>query len=390
MSSVSVSNARGSSEDGSPSTPNSPLSSTSITFPSPLNPTVLLASVQKGESWLSRNARAFVSEAETGLSWKDNFLEALLLEVTGNWNLVDLRIPSDKWNYFAGRACALTTDPYPDDIDTQCMLGTIIKSTDAKAHALMDEIMANPTVDGIVPTYFGSSRLRICPEVATNVCCMFYTYGRGHEVQPSFDYVLETLQDRAWHLSRYYPQPEPLFWYVFRLCKTTKHELDSTITDPDLNADVPTLPFLLNLDNLEDLNDKKPNATTTTPPPVSKANITNNQNIHALRTFLLPAVTERIGRDALDNPICLAIRLLICQHYGIPNEADVEALLALQDQKDGKWDQGWFFAFGESKIRIQNKGLTTGMAVQALKRCLSRSWRRDRGGTEGRKGSGEG
>lgn len=354
MSPAPVSNATGSNENGSPSTPNSPLSSKPATFPSPLNPTVLLASAQKGQSWLSRNAHAFVSETETGLAWKDNYLEALLLEVTGNWNLVDLRIPAGKWNYFGGKPCALTTDPYPDDIDTQCLLGTIMKSTDAKAYALMNEILTNPTVDGVVPMYFGSSRIRICPEIAVNVCCMFYTYGRGHEVQPSFDYVLKTLQDRTWHLSRYYPQPEPLFWYVSRLCKTTERESDSITTDPGLDASVSTL--YLNLDSSDKTNAVPPVFDTAT-------------NIRALLSFLLPAVTKRIGRDAMDNPACLAIRLLICEHYGIPNEADMEALLALQGE-DGKWNQGWFFAFGESKVRIQNVGLTTGMAVEAVKGYL--------------------
>lgn len=354
MSFASMSNSTGSSENESPSTPKSPLSSKSANFPSPLNPTVLLASAQKGQSWLSRNAHTFVSEAETGIAWKDNFLEALLLEVTGNWNLVDLRIPAGKWNYFRGKPCTLTTDPYPDDIDTQCILGTIMKSTDTKAHALMDEIRTNPTVDGVVPVYFGSSRIRICPEVSANVCCMFYTYGRGHEVQPSFDYVLKTLQDRTWHLSRYYPQPEPLFWYVFRLCGTTERQSDSVTTGPDLDAGVSTLD--LELDSSNKKNDVPADFDAST-------------NIRALLSFLLPAVAQRIGRDALDNPVCLAIRLLICEHYGIPNEADMEALLRLQDD-DGKWNQGWIYAFGRSKIRIQNVGLTTGMAVEAVKRFL--------------------
>jgi len=126
---------------------------------------VALKVAQQGSRYLLEHARTFLSESETGVTWKDNFLEALLLEVTANWNLVDLRIPAGKWNYFGGEPCKLTTNPYPDDIDTQSLLATIIKPVDTIAHALMDEMLANETVDGIVPV-----RLTISYFMSTFFC----------------------------------------------------------------------------------------------------------------------------------------------------------------------------------------------------------------------------
>jgi hypothetical protein len=149
------------------------------------------------------------------------------------------------------------------------------------------------------------------------VCCFFYTFGRGDKVRPSLDYVSRTLANRAWDISRYYPNPEPLFWYSLRLIKA------------DLDA----------------------------------------PELQSLAIVLRQAVTERIGKAALENPIVLAIRLLICKYFNVPNKADLEALLQLQSE-DGTWDGGWFFSFGKSQIRIQNKGLTAGMAVEAIRGAL--------------------
>jgi len=159
--------------------------------------------------------------------------------------------------------------------------------------------------------------MRICPEVSADICCFFYMYGRGAEVQPSFDYVFRTLTNRDWHISRYYAIPEPLFWFSLRLYKAA--------------------------------------------PQTSE--------LRHLASILKTVVTERIGRDALDNPAALAIRLLICQEFGIINEEDLVRLLQLQDV-DGSWNGGWFFAFGKSKIRVHHRGLTTGMAVEAIKGAL--------------------
>jgi hypothetical protein len=178
----------------------------------------------------------------------------------------------------------------------------------------MDEMLAYETVDGIIPTYYDYSRVRICPGVSANVCTLFYTYGRGHEVQRSLAYVHDTVAKAAWGNFHYYVHPEPLFWYCFRLIKVDRHA-------PELQA---------------------------------------------LAGVLKEAVIERVGKTAMQNPVCLAMRLLICQYFGVANDLDLEALLQLQGS-DGCWDGGWIFCFGKTKIQIQHKGFTTAMAVEAIK-----------------------
>jgi hypothetical protein len=45
----------------------------------------------------------------------------------------------------------VTADPYPDDVDTQCIANTVMKPQDATAHALLDEILEKAvSEDGIV------------------------------------------------------------------------------------------------------------------------------------------------------------------------------------------------------------------------------------------------
>lgn len=118
-----------------------------------LEPVSALKSAEQGHRYLLENARQFVSDCENGESWKDNFVDAMLLEVTGNWNLVSLPIPAagKKWNYFGGKSSSLTTDPYPEDIDTNALLPTIIKPQDSAARELMNEMLEYETAEGIIP-----------------------------------------------------------------------------------------------------------------------------------------------------------------------------------------------------------------------------------------------
>ena len=42
-------------------------------------------SLSRGQQWLDRNSPSFVAETQTGQTFKDNFVELLMLEATGNW-----------------------------------------------------------------------------------------------------------------------------------------------------------------------------------------------------------------------------------------------------------------------------------------------------------------
>lgn len=39
----------------------------------------------KGEEWLETNKKTFLSETETGVLFKDNFADLLLLELSNRW-----------------------------------------------------------------------------------------------------------------------------------------------------------------------------------------------------------------------------------------------------------------------------------------------------------------
>ncbi|KAI1845376.1 hypothetical protein JX266_008471 [Neoarthrinium moseri] len=253
--------------------------------------------------------------------FRDNFAELLMLEATGNWGLVDLRIPPGKWNYFGGKA-VVTADPYPEDIDTQSIANTVMRPVDATAHAVLDEILASENEEGLIPLYFQKDRPRVCVEVCANACTFFYTYGRGHEVRKTFEFVLATLRNRDFGPNRYYFTPEPLMYYCCRL-----------------------------------------------------AHSANTPELLEMRDVLRGAVEDRIGSkttigDEEDNAACLAIRLLICQRLGTPNPVDLKALLELQEE-DGSFGIGWYYGFGKSQAKIGHRGLTAALSVKAIKGAVS-------------------
>lgn len=41
--------------------------------------------IARGQQWLDQNKRTWESKTENGYSFKDNFAELLMLEVTGRW-----------------------------------------------------------------------------------------------------------------------------------------------------------------------------------------------------------------------------------------------------------------------------------------------------------------
>jgi hypothetical protein len=41
--------------------------------------------IYKSEQWLETNKKTFLSETDTGVSFKDNFADLLLLELSSRW-----------------------------------------------------------------------------------------------------------------------------------------------------------------------------------------------------------------------------------------------------------------------------------------------------------------
>lgn len=58
-------------------------------FPSTKSIMLQLANIDevlhKGEEWLEINKKTFFSETDTGVSFKDNFADLLLLELSNRW-----------------------------------------------------------------------------------------------------------------------------------------------------------------------------------------------------------------------------------------------------------------------------------------------------------------
>ena len=86
--------------------------------------------------------------------------------------------------------------------------------------------------------------------------------------------------------------------------------------------------------------------------------------LEKMKELLITRVLERIGTEK-DNAICLAIRLLICHHFNIPNHEDLPALLQTQEE-DGSYGVGWYYAFGRSNVKIGHRGFTCTLAAEAI------------------------
>lgn len=165
---------------------------------------------------------------------------------------------------------------------------------------------------GHFQTYFDHRRPRFDPVVCVNALSLFYTYGRGHELQRTLEWVQEVLLNRAYlEGTRYYESAECFLYFVSRLLASTG--------DPDLHV--------------------------------------------MLKPLLRDRVQERIGADG--DALALAMRILACDFVGVRNEIDLRALLPLQCE-DGGWEIGYIYKYGSSGIRIGNRGLATALAIKAI------------------------
>lgn len=206
------------------------------------------------------------------------------------------------------------------------MAFSILRPTDSRAKELIDEILACKNSDGIVQVHLDPNRPRMAPEVSANILSLFYSYGRGHEVQESVKYLEKALALDEYEESRYYFLPEPLFFYTWRLlCIASGSTALETVDEQHLPKELRTL-----------------------------------------REHLVRRVKARIGA-ARDNGLCPAVRLLICQSLGIGNEEDVQVLLDRQ-QDDGCFGKAWYVRYGSNGIRISHEAFACVIAVVALRR----------------------
>ena len=77
-------------------------------------------------------------------------------------------------------------------------------------------------------------------------------------------------------------------------------------------------------------------------------------------------VSERFGEPG--DALALSVRIHDALSVGLINDSrDYERLLTMQEE-DGLWPTGWIYKYGASGILVGNKGLTTAMAVTAIRK----------------------
>jgi hypothetical protein len=162
--------------------------------------------------------------------------------------------------------------------------------------------------------YFDERKPRTDAVVSSNVLTCFYRYNRGKELAATLQYVCGVLSKRSYlQGTRYYTSADCCLGFFGRL-------LEAAPSDPELQA--------------------------------------------TIRPLLEECVRERVGKygSALD----LAMRIILCDALGVDSGNDLQTLLGLQ-LPDGSWEAGWMYQYGSTGVRIGNKGLTTALALKAIK-----------------------
>lgn len=67
------------------------------------------------------------------------------------------------------------------------------------------------------------------------------------------------------------------------------------------------------------------------------------------------------------DALALAMRVIAAATVDLCPRRDYERLLGMQEA-DGSWPTGWMYKYGSSGVLIGNKGLTTALAGEAVKK----------------------
>ncbi|KAF0319339.1 hypothetical protein GQ607_013444 [Colletotrichum asianum] len=271
--------------------------------------------VERGKSSLLAHAKNMWYVSSTGVEIRDQFQQLLLLHLTNDWDLVRIGQTSPEtghWNVFAYGAPVLTTDTYPDDLDTTSLALLTLDATDRIKENAMDDMLKFMNPDGLAYCYFDPSRPRIDPFISANVLRLFYANKRGWQLQHTRRFMEDMLRTGAFeHGTRYYHLPDFFLYYLSDLC--AKHSRDDE------------------LDTLRDL--------------------------------IVWRLQERIG--ATHDAPSAALRVIAARNMQLSNNMDRKVLLDLQ-HSDGRWT-GYVYRYGSTGILFSSEGLVTALAVAALR-----------------------
>ena len=140
----------------------------------------------------------------------------------------------------------------------------------------------------------------------------FYSNGRGGELCETFNWVYEVLKNRAYtNGTRYYYGPEPFLYFLSRLLSVS---------------------------------------------------------IYARRRMgrlFAKRVAEHFGAEG--DALALAMRIHAATAVDLCDSRDYERLGRMQEV-DGSWPMGWMYRLVTRDILIGNKGLTSALAVSAIRK----------------------
>ncbi|KAM4057171.1 HAD-like protein [Hirsutella rhossiliensis] len=272
--------------------------------------------VARGMDFLRQRSQQLFCETDQGVIIRDNFSQLLILEFTGERNLVFLENGGNTWQYFIGER-AFTDSNFPQDVDTTSLALVTLSIPSEQKEQAMQKILGNLSADGLPLAYFDSLRPRFCPYVAANVLRLFYLNGQGRKLQATLQYLCRILCTQAYEVgSRYYRHPDWIIYYLADLC--------CKCTDPDLEE---------------------------------------------LREVVTKQLKRRMGTDK--EVLAAALRLLAAQSLDLDSPEDLQTLLTTQ-QLDGGWELGWMLTYGNVAVKIGNRGVTTSMAVKAIRVAYER------------------
>lgn len=169
-------------------------------------------------------------------------------------------------------------------------------------------------------TFFTDFKNRVDPVVCCNVLSLFFQYGRGDELAETLCWVRKVLERRAYiHGTSYYPVPETFLFFLSRLMLRLEKCL------PQLHSE--------------------------------------------MRELIIERLKERIGIQV--DAANLAMRLIACQQFGVCDVQGLRELMTMQEV-DGGWEMGTLYQYSNKKLCLGNRGTSTALATDAVRRC--RSW----------------
>ncbi|KAF8992603.1 HAD-like protein [Cyathus striatus] len=269
--------------------------------------------VKSAMTFLRKNAGNLNSVTDGGVVLYKNYTQMLIQELLGDSSLVNVKYGKGlKMNFFQGEG-TLTTPDFPYDNDTMSVspsLRTDLSMEDKQC--IMDEMRQYTNADGIILMYWDHSRPRLEPCSSINAITLFYSHGRGEELESTTAFIEDMLINRGYiDGTYYYPSPEIFFYFLSRLLLTS-----------------PTVFKRLG--------------------PIFEKRITER--------FKIPC-----------DSISLAMRVFVAARlFDLVDDYDVSVLIDMQ-QSDGSWRKGCFYTYGIASHRVENVGLTTALALCAIR-----------------------